>query len=195
VPDYYFKKCPKGFNKISPRLLYVGRLSHEKGVMKIPELVEVLSRREVKFKLKIIGEGPCKKELHKKCPDAEFLEYRKRSDLIQFYQESDLLIFPSGFDAFGATMLEAMSCGLPVAAFKSKASLELIKNPDQGILVDTIEEMAEKIYHVFKEKESMVNMSENAFQRSTDFNEKGVIYKLQEDLGLKSDLKSKTIAV
>lgn len=148
-----------------------------------------------KSRLKIIGEGPYEKELHKKCPDAEFLEYRKRSELIQFYQESDILLFPSGFDAFGATMLEAMSCGLPVAAFKSKASLELIKNPDQGILVDTIEEMAEKIYFVLKEKEFMVNMSENALQRSTDFNEKDVIYKLQEDLGLKLDLKAKTIAV
>lgn len=197
LPEHFFRQVQKSFNFDQPTILYVGRLSHEKGVMKIPELIKELHELGMKFKMKIVGEGPCKKELQKKCSEAEFLDYRERHELIPLYQDADLLVFPSKFDAFGACMLEAMSQGLPVATFKSKASFELLQNSTQGILVDSIKDMSLRIFQLFHEKETVVSLSQNAYRRSEAFNEESVLCDLFNDLEmpLKESLIQETLAV
>ena len=52
-----------------------------------------------------------------------------------YYQTSDLFILPSETEGLSNAMLEAMACGLPVAATRVGAAVELVRNGENGRLV------------------------------------------------------------
>jgi len=184
VPEVFQLKRKNKFNLAQPSLIYVGRLSREKGVMELVELSSALKASKKDFKLKILGEGPCLNDLKKQLPDAEFLPYCDRMQLPMAYSNSDFLIFPSKFDAFGTVMLEAMSCGLPVIAYKNKAAMELIEDGRQGFLVDSVESMRDTILRCCEEGRLLETMSEAAHLKALTFNGEVTLAKLCRDLEL-----------
>jgi glycosyltransferase involved in cell wall biosynthesis len=62
-------------------------------------------------------DGPERRRLAARHPQARFAGYRCGDELAAFLAGCDLLVFPSLTDTFGLTMLEALACGMPVAAF------------------------------------------------------------------------------
>ena len=94
-------------------LLYAGRLSKEKGVLEIPKIYEIVSRRIPDIKVAIAGTGPSVEELQEAMPDATFLGWVPKDQLARVYAAVDMMVFPSGFDTFGNAVLEALSCGHP----------------------------------------------------------------------------------
>lgn len=115
-------------NKV-PILLYVGRVSKEKNVeefCKIHPLVDV-----VKI---VVGDGPIKKKLKKKYPDVHFVGYKFGKELAEYYQNADVLVFPSKNDTFGIVILEAMACGTPVAAYNVDGAKDQIIDSINGCL-------------------------------------------------------------
>ena len=93
-----------------PVMLYVGRVSHEKGIDDFLKL----RLPGTKF---VVGDGPARAELERAYPDAVFLGYRKGQALADAYASADLFVFPSKTDTFGVVVIEALACGLPVAAY------------------------------------------------------------------------------
>jgi glycosyltransferase involved in cell wall biosynthesis len=57
-----------------------------------------------------------------------FLGRVTHAEMIQFYQESDLMIFPSLCDSFGFPMLEAMASGLPIVAVDTDLNREICES-------------------------------------------------------------------
>jgi len=53
-----------------------------------------------------------------------------------YYQQSEMFVLPSLFEPFGMTTQEAMACGRPVVASKFGGIKNVIKNGENGILVD-----------------------------------------------------------
>jgi glycosyltransferase involved in cell wall biosynthesis len=99
----------------SDRVLFVGRLSPEKGLDRLVELHARLG--ETPFRLTVVGDGPCRAELVEKLPGAEILGHLSRIDVQKLMLESRALIFPSvGPESFGLVVAEALACGLPVVA-------------------------------------------------------------------------------
>ncbi len=97
-----------------PVLLYVGRLSKEKGVDRLPALHDVLVRLGVEHRLVIVGEGPLRVDLARQCPDAICLGTLGRDRLAEAYASADVFVFPSTTDTAGNVVLEAQASGLPV---------------------------------------------------------------------------------
>jgi glycosyltransferase involved in cell wall biosynthesis len=97
--------------------LFVGRLSHEKGIKILFEAWKLLSG---KMPLKIAGDGPLAgwvKRETKKMPSVELLGYRQRPEVVALMQDASVLIFPSiCYEGFGMSIIEAYSVGLPVIA-------------------------------------------------------------------------------
>ena len=89
-----------------PLLLYVGRVSHEKG------LEDFLRLSTPGTKL-IVGDGPARAELAAKYPAAVFLGFRGGEALAAMYANADLFVFPSRTDTFGIVLIEAIASGLP----------------------------------------------------------------------------------
>jgi glycosyltransferase involved in cell wall biosynthesis len=63
---------------------------------------------------------------------------KPKEELPRFYGEADIFVFPSKTDTFGLVLLEAMACGLPVAAYPVSESIDVAGNSDAGILDDNL---------------------------------------------------------
>ena len=61
-----------------------------------------------------------------------------------YYNKADIFVFPSKTDTFGLVLLEAMACGLPVAAFPISGPLDVIGNSNAGILDSNLKEACKK---------------------------------------------------
>lgn len=114
-----------------PVVLYVGRVSEEKNL-------DDLCILQHEFQIRIVGDGPYLKELSQKYPAVRFLGYKHGIDLANEYACADVFCFPSKVDTFGIVMIEAMSLGTPVAAYKVAGPVDVIEEGITGHMSDDL---------------------------------------------------------
>jgi 1,2-diacylglycerol 3-alpha-glucosyltransferase/glucuronosyltransferase len=110
-----------------PIFLYAGRLAVEKN------LDAFLSLDLPGTKL-VAGDGPARRRLEARYPDARFLGVKTATELATLYASCDAFVFPSRTDTFGMVLLEAMACGAPVAAFPTPGPLDVVGTSGAGVL-------------------------------------------------------------
>ncbi len=120
-----------------PVLLYVGRVSHEKGIDDFLKL-------NIPGTKLIVGDGPARASLEKQYPEAVFLGYRKGQALGEVYASADLFVFPSKTDTFGVVVIEALASGLPVAAYPVTGPADIITNEKWGALDNDLGKAVER---------------------------------------------------
>jgi glycosyltransferase involved in cell wall biosynthesis len=123
-------------NKIcatKPVFLYVGRVAVEKNI-------EAFLALNLPGSKVVIGDGPSLAVLKQKYPLVKFLGAKEQSDLPPYYASADVFVFPSKTDTFGLVLLEAMACGLPVAAYPVTGPIDVIGNSESGALRENLED-------------------------------------------------------
>ncbi len=129
-------------------LLFTGRLVHQKGIDILLNALAEIKNKE--FKLIIVGDGPEKQNLEEQTRTLkidkriQFTGWVNRSKLNDYYNEASIFVFPSRQEGMPNSILEAMSCGLPVIATKIAGSEELITEGKGGYLT-TSEDLNELI--------------------------------------------------
>ena len=118
-----------------PVLLSVGRLAAEKNLETLVNAWREARRRVPRAKLVLVGDGPLRRELHKRLPEAVFCGVRSGADLARHFASGDLFLFPSLTETYGNVTLEAMASGLAVVAFNYAAAAAAIANDESGVLV------------------------------------------------------------
>ena len=88
----------------------------------------------------MIGSGPEEKRLREKYPDVKFFGNKSHEEIAKIYQDCDYFVFPSKTDTFGLVLLEAMACGLPVAAYNVSGPKDVIGKSKAGILREDLAE-------------------------------------------------------
>jgi glycosyltransferase involved in cell wall biosynthesis len=73
---------------------------------------------------------------------AVFGGYRHGEDLAAHISASDVFVFPSRTDTFGLVLLEAMACGVPVAAYPVTGPIDVVRDGVTGVLSDDLREAA-----------------------------------------------------
>lgn len=102
-----------------PVSLYVGRVSYEKNI-------ESFLQIKMPGTKIVCGVGPLEQRLKERFPEVRWLGLLDRQSLAALYATADVFVFPSRSETFGLVMLEAMSCGTPVAAFPVDGPLEVL---------------------------------------------------------------------
>ena len=120
-----------------PIMLNVGRVSVEKNL-------EEFLKIDLPYEKWVVGDGPALRELKKKYPKVIFHGAKSKEELEYYYNKADIFVFPSKTDTFGLVLLEAMACGLPVAAFPISGPLDVIGNSNAGILDSNLKEACKK---------------------------------------------------
>jgi len=82
----------------------------------------------------VIGEGPQADELQRRFPDAHFLGQLEGETLAAYLAAADVFVFPSRTDTFGLVQLEALACGVPVAAYPVPGPQDVIGKDPVGAL-------------------------------------------------------------
>jgi glycosyltransferase involved in cell wall biosynthesis len=103
-----------GVSEYRPAVLYVGRLSREKGLGLLPALQAALQARGFDHRLILAGDGPFRGELAARCTDAVFTGVLGRHAVAEVFASADVFVFPSRTDTAGNVVLEAQASGLPV---------------------------------------------------------------------------------
>lgn len=110
-----------------PIFLYVGRVAVEKNIEAFLEL-------DLPGSKWVAGVGPALENLKARYTDVNYLGVLNQHELAEVYASADVFVFPSKTDTFGLVLLEAMACGLPVAAYPVTGPIDVIEDPKAGAL-------------------------------------------------------------
>jgi glycosyltransferase involved in cell wall biosynthesis len=110
-----------------PIATYIGRVAIEKNI-------DAFLRMPWHGTKLVIGDGPELPRLKSQFPNAVYAGFRFGEDLAQHLAASDVFVFPSLTDTFGLVNLEAMACGIPVAAFPVAGPIDVVEDGVTGAL-------------------------------------------------------------
>ncbi len=121
-------------NLESPLLLYAGRLSAEKEIVRLRELFSVLPG----MRLAIVGDGPLRGDLERQFKGTAtiFTGYMQGRELASAYASADLFVLPSRTETLGLVLLEAMASGCPVVACRAGGVPDAVAHGVTGFLFD-----------------------------------------------------------
>lgn len=187
--NFNIKKIDKceiipGATQNTPTLFIACRLSKEKGLFDLPEILAKARENLPDLKLVIAGSGPASAELKQAIPDAIFLGWQSKQQLAQLYLSLDLFIFPSKFDTFGNVILESFAHGMPAVAYNCKGPKNIIEHRRNGFLCDTKMEMVEDIIAYFQSSILQQNMHKNTLNRANQYQAEPIMDTFMRNVGL-----------
>lgn len=154
-------------------LIFVGDLNENKNILTVLKVMESLQNKNIKIHLKIIGDGPLKKQVEsivrdKKLSAILYGYVNSASKLRELYRTSDIFIMPSFRETFGLVYIEAMSQGLPVLYTKNEGIYGFFKEGVVGYGSEpkNVVEIERNLIKVLKNYDSI---STNALAESANF--------------------------
>lgn len=150
-------------------ILFVGVLYKHKNVITLVNAMPEILKINPDTKLLIIGDGVQYNEIKNRVHELEleksvimkgFIE-----DINPYYSAADLFVLPSTNEGFGLVFLEAMACGLPIAASNCSSCPEAVG--DAGLLFDpeSSKDVAAKITELMNNKELREKLKEKGLER------------------------------
>ncbi len=119
-------KLPKGLTK--PVFTFFGRLAPEKNI-------EHFLKLDLPGSKLVIGDGQSRAQLEAEFGhQAHFVGRKMGQKLVDLLSISDVYVFPSETDTFGLTIVEALACGVPVAAYNVTGPKDILTNGKDGYL-------------------------------------------------------------
>ena len=116
-------------------ICFVGRLAEEKGVSYLLKAIKEVKKEWDGIKLCVVGDGPLRgdlEELNRQLGLMDDTVFVGHTDgVLSYYQEADLFVLPSLTEGLPLSLLEALSCGLPVIATAVGGSREIV-DPEDG---------------------------------------------------------------
>ena len=149
---------PKGsIENLSLRILCVGRVFPQKNVYRFLDSVKLLKERGYSFRMDWFGNhsGQYAEQCISKIKELKiedlFVFHDTSLDIIEEYQNSDVLCLPSLYEGFPNVVCEAMSCGLPVLCGRVCDNPRIVTDGENGFLFDPLDvnDIADKIQHFF----------------------------------------------
>jgi glycosyltransferase involved in cell wall biosynthesis len=152
------------------RILYVGRLTRLKGVDLLIRAYKQVKEKYPNIELCLVGDGPDEDEFKKLAEgtdDISFEGYKQYDQLLPYYLNSDLFVFPTLRDVWGLVVNEAMMCGLPVICSKyAGCCQDLIREEENGLVVDpqNLEELSDSISDLISQNGKLSDYGERSLQ-------------------------------
>jgi len=166
---------PHKKNQHSPllKILNVGRLVEIKGQDILLKSIQQLQKRNYSISLKIIGEGPFRKDLEQFIQKndlthcVQLLGAKTQETVIQLLNDADLFIMPSRSEGFAVACLEGMAMELPIIASNVTGFPEAINDYENGILVEVenIDMLTNAIIWMIDNPLERVQMGKNGRKR------------------------------
>lgn len=165
IEDYNIKTEDDGY------ALYLGRLSKEKGIIKLIEAISIAVEINDKIKLYIAGAGPEEEKIKEIIKDKKLennvtmLGFLNQKEVKDYIRKASFLIIPSiWYENCPYSVLETQAIGKPIIGSNLGGIPELVKDNENGIIYqyDDVNELAYKIEELFKDKKLREKYSKNA---------------------------------
>ncbi len=157
-----FKPAVTNNKRDGTGIVYVGRIHPTKGVDVLFKAMKLVLKKRADVSLTLVGGDlgfrdfrKQEDKLRKLASDLGILEKLKfvgsqpPDKVVEYIQNSAMLVLPSRRESFGAVLIEALACGIPVVATRCGGPEDFI-NQDVGVLVEkeSPEALAEGIQDV-----------------------------------------------
>lgn len=139
-------------------IIFIGRLDQMKGVHILLEACKKLKDEGLQPPVSIVGDGPEKETLKsfamRSGMGGLITFHGEMADVKPVLQTAAVLVLPSLSEGLSNVLLEAMACGLPVIATRVGGNMDLIRDGENGILVDAENagQLADAIKKVLQDK-------------------------------------------
>jgi glycosyltransferase involved in cell wall biosynthesis len=151
-------------------LLYAGRISPEKNIGLLPELMQILgkdSRQD--YRLLVAGAGPkadwLREETSKRVPNKIVqLGHLDKETLADYYANCDVFVHPNPREPFGIAPLEAMASGVPTLAPNAGGLLAYASNENAWLVEPTAENFARAVREIITDEPIRNRKIERAFE-------------------------------
>jgi L-malate glycosyltransferase len=135
---------------------FIGRLVELKRVEYLIELSDYLKKTGFhNFSVEIVGDGESKQLLMEKSEELQTGDFVKfpgfKQNVEEYYSKFDIFVLPSREECLSISLIDACISALPCVPFRVGANDEIIINNKTGFLVDTKEEMFEKVQILLKD--------------------------------------------
>ncbi len=143
-------------------IIFVGRLSSEKGLETLIESWEYIKKTNIY--LKIVGNGPLSQKINafaQQYPTVEWLDNQPRDCVLQLMKNAKALVVPSiWFEGFPMVIAEAFAVGLPIIASNIGGLSTIIKSGCTGLHFNpgNPRELAKKIDWAFSNPNALLQM-------------------------------------
>jgi glycosyltransferase involved in cell wall biosynthesis len=150
------------------RFVFVGRLIERKGLRELIEAFVKLKETHNDIQLDIYGKGDFHKELSNLIDkhhmnESIFLNGPVLNGFTKFY-ESDCFVFPSWYEGFSGSLVEAMLVGIPIVASNISMNLEAVTDNKTALVfeVKNISDLTKKMQTMINNYPEMVEMGKKA---------------------------------
>lgn len=146
-------------------VLFMGRLSAEKGFPVTVDVVGALQTQGLEVGLLVVGDGPRRREYERlvserRLRNVVFFGFVRQTELPFYYGQADVLMVPSVSEPWGLVVNEAMACGVPVLCSPVVgAGYDLVTDGVTGYRCGNAAEYAARILGLIEDPESKVTMS------------------------------------
>lgn len=186
--EYLYKKY--GIPKDKKIIMYVGNLKPHKNLKR---LIEAYSKIDGLNDTRLLLVGKAFKnynldELEKELNLKDNIIHTGAvtdDELIDFYNLSDLFVFPSLYEGYGLPPLEAMACGTPVIASNTSSMPEVLGDAAHFFNPLSVEEITDAINKellVSKANNQLVNKGYNQVKKNNDMFDSEMMRKVLYDL-------------
>jgi len=171
IPNFVESNTYKLEKNTETFLLFVGRLSKEKGVESLIRAMNLVIKKFPNIKLKIVGKGPEKEKLTKLsnylgiCKNVDFLGFVSNEKLQILYQNCYTVVMPSIWMENNPIVgLETIAHGKPLIGSNIGGMPEIIQEGENGCLFSPkkLEDIANKITKIISDKNLADKMGKNA---------------------------------
>jgi glycosyltransferase involved in cell wall biosynthesis len=122
-------------------VLYVGRLSHEKGVRELLQALHTVGESLSDVDLHLVGDGPLRQQLGQLAVQLGmqdrviFHGWVDQRNLPAYYSAADITVLPSFTEGMPRTMIEALACGSPFLGTKITGIVDHVRDGETGFIV------------------------------------------------------------
>lgn len=158
-------------NEDEPYILYTGSLDARKGLVDLIRSAEQVCQEYPDIKFILTGKGSLERRLRKLVhhnfnldKNFSFVGYVDRNTLLRYYQNATLYVLPSYYEGLPTTILEAMSCRIPVVATAVAGTSEVVLDGETGLLIPpkNHERLTRAILNLLNDKSLRNKMGKNA---------------------------------
>lgn len=158
------------------RIGFIGRVVKLKRIQYLVEVAAHLKKQGLTdFEVMVVGDGPEREAMEKLARDKGVADQVKflgfRSDIENLYNQFDLFVLPSEEEALSLALIDAGRCALPSLAFDVGGNKEIIVNGETGFIVNSLDELKEKVTALCKSEILREKMGEKAEEHTKIFSE------------------------
>lgn len=182
IPNGIDLQCPnyteeQMYSLARPNIFFIGMLKKVKGIDVLIRAIPIIKQSIPEICLYIAGTGPFETELKnltkELCIEENviFLGFIDENKKYLYLKSADICVFPSFYEPFGIVLLEAMHCGKAIIASNVGGIPSILEDGRTGLLFDpgNINDLAEKIIILLKDKDLRMNLGNAGYRKVTEF--------------------------